>query len=335
MKTLISYIPVNEDIHSLKNRLEKAILESSPDYIFIVVGEGLAIHSPMISELHMFEYSNVRFAVWNLVEDILYRVEDIPNYYISVYPLEGVYTCKETGYKGIFKGVSYPIGYIQYEYVRKLVNEEVEKGDKYIIYSDYLDGGLFLWETFRDLIGIDKFTNRDTKVYTLDKEVPDYLYIYQPQIGWYNITSIPDMDDQDIGLLKLLGYVIDNGYLNILIEEDIRRKILDRLEDVMNKFEYIYYNHTSSDREGYELNVLHGRDIGIPLSVSAKIIYILNIFGDIDIETKMEISSRYSYSRECWEVLTDFNRETLKDGDKLLEYINDRDFLIKLVRHCR
>jgi len=336
MKILLTSIPVDEDIHEIRHRLPDVISEMAPDYIYIVAGEALSIHSHVISELHMFEYSNVRFATWNLIEDILYRMDELPEYYISVYPHTGVYRCKETGYRGIFKGVKHSIGYIQYEYTRKIFEKDLEGGITYILYSDTLDGTLFLWEIFRDFMAIDSILHDDVNLYIYKDgnfDINDLLY--QPlYIGWRGIKTIDYLSLEEIGIIKLLAYIIDNGFLWIFRDADVRRKLLDRVGDVVSKLEYIYYSSTSSDREGYELIVTHEKDVGRLISASTKIIYFLEKLDRTQDNRREKLLSK-PIEHIMGDILTQILIDIIENEYVLLRHIENSDLLEKFTKSFR
>ncbi len=333
MKILISTIPVNEDIHGLESRLSEVISKTSPDYTFLITGEGMAIHSHMISELHMFEYSNVRFAIWNLIEDILYRLDNLPEYHIAVYPTSGVYRCKETGYQGIFKGVEHPIGYIQYEYVRKILDKELDEEVEYFLYAENEEDTIILWETFKPIFNIEKAVTGRSKVSFVDrdKDILKSLISNELFVGWRKVKPLPSFNLDEIGLIRFIAYAIDNKFITIFKDTQIRREFIDRMDDFLGKLEYIFYSSTVSDREGYELNVIHEKDVGIIMSKGAIIKYLLHKLELTELE---HIVNSYD---ECGndvilEVFNKMNRSLLGYEKSRFDFNLISDLIEKLAR---
>ncbi len=333
MKILISTVTVNEDIHGLESGLSDVISKTSPDYIFLVTGEGMAIHSHMISELHMFEYSNVRFAVWNLIEDILYRLDNLPEYHIAVYPTSGVYRCKETGYLGTFRGIENPIGYIQYEYVRKILDKELDEKVEYILYAENEVDAILLWETFKPIFNIEKAMTGEPKISFIDRERDSLKHIVTNEllIGWREVKPIHNFNLDEIGLIRFLAYAIDNKFITIFKDPQIRREFIDRMDDILGKLEYIFYSSTVSDREGYELNVIHEKDVGIIMSKCALIKYLLHKLGLIDRETIVN-SYNECGKEDILEVFNKMNRLLLGNGEDGFNFNDILDFIEKLAR---
>ena len=332
MKILLTTIPIDEDIHEIENRYSEVVARISPDYVFIVAGEAMSIHSHMISELHMFEYSNVRFATWNLIEDILYRLEDLPEYHISVYPMTGEYTCKETGYRGRFEGVKYPVGYIQYEYVRKIVEREPSQKIEYIIYSGNGGDALLVWDAFKPLIDIDAIFHNDFRIRYLDDNGfgLEYLTHSYINVGWREVKPLDNLGNDEVGIIKLLAYIIDNGFLEGFFERELRRRFLDRVDDILSKLEYIFYSSTTSDREGYELKISHGTDVGILLSKCAIIKYFLERFDNTSPERLNELPVNCA-GEEAIEILNHINRYVHGESEKIVK----EDFLDRFVQCFR
>ncbi len=252
MKLFIGVVKITEDIHKLDPTLAKRLAEEEPDHIILVSGEDASIHTMAVAELHMFEYRNVIYASWSVLEDIIYRLENNFNYKIVVVPTQGEYRCMETGYRGVFQGFVDTVQYLYME-MAKALTDLLGEDMEIIFYSEEGYLGRIVEKVVSDIVAIE---NRILGRWRLPEG-----YRGDPYIQWRMFTNdvdVPGLDLKAVERLRMAGLSYNYDMLRTmsnLLDNGILAKSL--LENIYSE----YYRGTESDREEYVLNVIHRYDL--------------------------------------------------------------------------
>ncbi|GEM_PF-7021983 len=263
MKVLSLIAPSNEEIHRYGEALGRILKEHSPDKLLIYAGEDLSIHTPAISELHMFEYGNVRYATWLVIEDILYSLGEPPEYYIIVYPRRGRFKCGDTGYEGIFKSeYGDDIAIIErelakfYSYIHEDEIELLHVAGGGYVEMEIIMRNLQILEMLKGLgikTSLKIFSGDMIKDFEIEKRS---TYPISLDRGMYKYI-------QDKKLL-LASLLVKYGLYNLFTYDDLV-ELNELVDGEINRVELDYFSKIYSDREGYRLVV--NREGGISKSI--------------------------------------------------------------------
>ena len=292
MRILATYFKPDEEIHGEVSPLNKHIEEFNPDHILIYTEESLSIHTPTISELHMFEYSNVRYASWIVVEDILYRSENLPRYYIVAIPSNGRFECSETGYRGEFESSWDDVVGTVHSETNKIFREEIS--DRYqVIYI--FNGGII------EHLIINIIASRLSTLKKLGIEV-ELMIVGLKDLGYVDIP-IYDQAYHLVEYIQRNVERIDSLYLSLpllhqiisIYKKEELEMILDLVEEEISRIEAEYYMNIYSDREGYILKVVRNKhlpQILIPLDELRLILTHLTRNEKVDIDKLSKTSQK-------------------------------------------
>jgi len=288
MKVFIGVLEVDEDIHKLESRIDKILSREKPDDIVLIVGEDAAIHTLAVAELHMFEYRNVLYASWSVLEDVIYRLEHDFDYRIIVHPVEGEYRCRETGFRGVYEGHVDIEPYLYMELSKYFTSHVGAELDIKLYYEDGYRGRI-VEKVLSDIVSVENILSG----------MWSFRYVGEPYIEWRSIkpSSLDkDLDVDEYRRLRAASQAFNYGLYHRMYKFLGDSNIVNKY---INEINLEFVRNTVSDREEYVLNVVHNSyipRIAIPLS-KLNIAVRAAVEGGEAIDD--EASPIFRISREC------------------------------------